>query len=96
MLADYSTRFSLIVNRFVSGHQHAEYYRVIVGEYDALRILQFGYIGAPVVIQGDLSVQNEVEIFAKKVDFVDFLNPPQSETMIQHAVSTNIFNHAIH
>ncbi|OGT33528.1 MAG: hypothetical protein A3C44_01370 [Gammaproteobacteria bacterium RIFCSPHIGHO2_02_FULL_39_13] len=97
MLADYSARFSLIVNRFVSCYKKVEYYRVIVNEYDALRILQFGYIGALIVIQGDLSMQDEVEIFARKVDFVDFLDPCGSEKIIQPIGTTDgVLSHALH
>lgn len=96
MLADYSTRFSFIVSRFVSCDQHVEYYRVIVSEYDALRILQFSYIGAPVVIQGDLCVQNEIEILAKKVDLIDFLDPPIPGKATQCSTQEHVLEQALH
>lgn len=70
-----------------------ENYRVILNQNDAYRILTFGFPGMTISIRGDFCSENNAEIIAEKIDFIDFPNSNVFECLSENEMQyTNIFN----
>lgn len=76
---------SIIVTRQRQRTDHTsnviENYRVILTPSDSIKIMQFGFPGMTIVVRGDLSANNNVEIIADEIDFIDFPNTDRSTTI---------------
>lgn len=77
MLPNYSAHFAITVARkFFTSHSNQtvenQFYRVIVTQHDAIKILQYGYLGISLLIRGDLRIYDTAEIIAEQIDFIDF------------------------
>ncbi|PIZ04924.1 MAG: hypothetical protein COY58_01725 [Gammaproteobacteria bacterium CG_4_10_14_0_8_um_filter_38_16] len=77
MMPNYSTNFAMTVTRkFFSSHSNQvienQFYRVILTQQDAVKILQYGYLGISLLVRGDLRIHETTEIIAEQIDFIDF------------------------
>ena len=61
-----------------------ENYRVILNTHDAQRILKFGFPGMLIEVHGDLLSDDSAEIIADKIDFMNFSNGNQSQTLTKN------------
>lgn len=77
MMSNYSTCFAMTVARKFRPSNfnqviENQFYRVIVTQQDAIKILQYGYLGISLLIRGDLRIHETTEIIAEQIDFIDF------------------------
>lgn|SRR3990167_6097794 len=68
---------TIMVNRHSEAHL---FYRVFIHGETALRIRQYGFIGLHLWIEGDF--QNNGEIIAEKIQFLDFSRSGDANEMV--------------
>ncbi|HLB56969.1 MAG TPA: hypothetical protein VJK30_06555 [Coxiellaceae bacterium] len=70
-----------------------EHYRVILNQDDTYRIMTFGFPGMTISVRGDFCSENNAEIIAEKIDFIDFSNSNAFESLSANEMNnTNFFN----
>lgn len=74
MMLDYSTNFIISVLK----NKSSPSYRVIINKHDAIRLLNYGYLGICIIVEGSLTLDVHSVIFAKKITFLDTSDPDTS------------------
>ncbi|PIZ03510.1 MAG: hypothetical protein COY58_09080 [Gammaproteobacteria bacterium CG_4_10_14_0_8_um_filter_38_16] len=92
-----SVKTTIVVNRKKTCSKNKvnknENYRVILNHHDALRITKFGFPGMVVGIRGDLCGDDNAEIIAEKIDFMNFTDGNQSKIISENIGVYDFKNH---
>lgn len=95
--ADWTMNSVIIVSRkFLSSEQlEDEFYHVIINRHDTARLVQSGFIGMPISVNGELRIENRPVIIAEEVNFTHSPNTSRPPSTSRHTKECRLVKHSV-